>query len=484
MSLFVPSKQIVVPIAVFACLMLASCGSGGGGGSSDRVDFSGGGIVNNVPLSLCGPDDTPETGIQGDSAPMTGFNCGLTMLSWVPGAGAVAGSGHCAFVRVNGPAPYTGTVIKAYSLADPSNPVETDEEPSLGGSESIRAMTTDERAILVAGDGVYDVSDCEDLVLKGEIQWPSNNAQSGAYVAATNSHEIAISHDAKIVYSGLGFASVDLADLDDPASWTVTNWVCEMNAQSGYRFQTDPLLCDSAPQGDYPRQYSHSSDDNLEGTRWYGANQAAGSTNDEPATLRIVDVSVPGEIKILDELTEFPGHSMNWWRTADGREFVIGANEDLTNASDSCAPYPRPTSLGNALEAYIAEVTGDQLRHVGIVTVDINRPENCDAATESGVAALITETALYNKHGAAFVMIEYGGAGLRIWDLRDAENPKEVAYFNTGNGHVHSGLFHYDDQRGLVLAAGSGGLQVYVMQPQTIEALGLPQPTDPDYPYM
>ena len=52
-------------------------------------------------------------------------------------------------------------------------PVQTDEEPPVGGSESMRAQTVDGRAVLVSGRGVYDISNCEDLVKKGEIPWPS-----------------------------------------------------------------------------------------------------------------------------------------------------------------------------------------------------------------------------------------------------------------------------------------------------------------------
>ena len=80
-------------------------------------------------------------------------------------------------------------------------------------------------------------------------------------------------------------------------------------------------------------------------------------------------------------------------------------------------------------------------------------------------------------------MVEFGGAGLRVFDLRDSYHPKEVAYFNDGGGQVHSGVFHYDDARGIMLASGAQAAHVLVLQPQMIAALGLPYPTDPKYPY-
>jgi hypothetical protein len=231
------------------------------------------------------------------------------------------------------------------------------------------------------------------------------------------------------------------------------------------------------------RQYSHSSDDNLEGTVWYGANQQGSDSQMEPPTARMVDISDPSSIKILDTVHEFPGHSMSWWRTPDEREFIIGANEGLGGAADSCVQYPRPTSLGNSLDAYIVEVTGNKFGKPFPLTLDVNKPENCQAAKASNANAAITEHTIYNKNGAAFVMMEYGGAGLRVFDLRDGEHPREVAYYNDGKGHVHSGVFYYDDARGIMLASGSSAVHVLMLQPQMIEALGLPHPTDPEYPY-
>jgi hypothetical protein len=254
-----------------------------------------------------------------------------------------------------------------------------------------------------------------------------------------------------------------------------------MNKQSN--FPTDvPNACEGPTQQDVGRQYSHSSDDNLEGSVWYGANQEGSSSQMERATARMVDISDPNGIKILDTLANFPGHSMNWWRTPDGREFIIGANEGLTSA-DTCVKYPRPVSLGNALDAYIVEVTGKKFGKPFALTLDINKPENCQAAKASGSNASISETSVYNKGGAAFAMVEYGGAGLRVFDLRDGDHPKEVAYFNDGKGFTHSGLFYYDDARGLMITSGRTSMHVLMLQPQIIEALGLPKPTDPKYPY-
>lgn len=254
-----------------------------------------------------------------------------------------------------------------------------------------------------------------------------------------------------------------------------------MNKQSG--FPTDvPNACEGPSHQDIGRQYSHSSDDNVEGTVWFGANQEGSPTQMERSTARMVDISDRNSIKILDTVAGVPGHSLNWWRTPDRRDFIIGANETLARG-DSCMPYPRPVNLGNALEAYVVEVTGNKFGKPFPLTVDINRPEHCQVAKASGSNATITEHSVYNKNGAAFVMLEYGTAGLRIFDLRNGDKPIEAAYYNDGKGHVHSGVFHYDDTRGIVIASGRQSAHVLVLQPEALAALGLPAPTDPKYPY-
>jgi hypothetical protein len=455
-------------------------GSGGTAGVGGMGGTAGGGGIRGG-VQVCSADDNPETGTQGGVHSGT-VNCGLKLLADVPGGGSVQGSGHCAYRRTG--AITGGGTIQAWSLEDPLNPRMTDEVPTIGASESMRARTVDGRAILVSGGGVYDISNCEKLVLKGEIKWPSINYQNGLYVAALSGHEISISHDAKRVCSGVGFAVAHIDDLEKSDTWQVKQWTCELLVQDGHP-DYNQAACDGPMQDDLQvgRQYSHSCDDNLEGTVWYGAEQLDTTFSGMPIGARMVDISdSPNSIQLLDYVEGVPGHGMNWWRAPDGREFIIGTNEGFGGA-DSCMAYPRPTELGNDLDAYIVEVTGNEFGEPFHLSLGINQPENCQEAMNSGVRAGITEQSIYNENGAAFVMIEWGAAGLRVFDLRDGEKPVEIAYYNDGKGHVHSGVFHYDAESGIMLASGSQAMHVLMVQPETIEALGLPMPTNPGYPY-
>ena len=134
--------------------------------------------------------------------------------------------------------------------------------------------------------------------------------------------------------------------------------------------------------------------------------------------------------------------------------------------------------MTTAADAYVAEVTGDDLKHASRISLMINEPQNC---MQPGSKPALSEQSVYNQHGAAIVMMEWGGAGLRVFDVRNGYAPKEVAYFNRG-GHVHSGRFHYDDKRGIMLQPASSGMRVLELQPQVITGAGLPAPTDPLYP--
>ena len=66
--------------------------------------------------------------------------------------------------------------------------------------------------------------------------------------------------------------------------------------------------------------------------------------------------------------------------------------------------------------------------------------------------------------------------------IRDYEPADEEAWLRCRVlAFLHTA--YYDDARGIMLASGSQAMHVLMLQPQMIEALGLPKPTDPKYPY-
>ncbi len=438
----------------------------------------------NASPAACGELDTPETGIQGDIPRAdqdsgrvdAGYNCGISLLSEVPGGGAVQVAGHCAYVR-------TGGGINVIDLSDPANPTQVGDPlptfaPAHGSSsETLRAVVTDERAVMVSGSGVYDIRDCEKPVVKGQIQWPGVVPWP-----AGKSHDIRISDDGKKVYAGLFVVEADITNLDDPSTWTVQDRSCDVAAQY-HPLHAAPAaagvdLCDHG--WEFGPTVSHGPDDSGDGSRLYVGSQVAGSGLwPEEDVLRILDMTGPTP-RILDEIPG-PGHSIDWFRSADGREYVLHANEIVNAPASSCAPHPRPSSLGWAHEALITEVTGDTLKRTSLVELAINKPENCQAKLASQQNTGVAYHSVDDPNDATFAMVSMGDAALRVFDIRDPEAPKEAAYFNRG-AMQHAGVSHFDAARGLILAPGGSGLQVLEVQPQVLEALGLPYPTDPAYP--
>src|SRR6266853_161447 len=69
-------------------LLLWGCGGGGGGSSADQA------IPLTVPKASCGPNDHPETDLQGQvsaavrAAGFKGFNCNLQLVGQSKGDGA------------------------------------------------------------------------------------------------------------------------------------------------------------------------------------------------------------------------------------------------------------------------------------------------------------------------------------------------------------------------------------------------------------
>ena len=438
--------------------------------------------------AVCGDGDNPEPGIQGEvpRGATADYSCGLTLVSTLPVAGPVQASGHCLYVRTGGSLYGNGSVIRVFDMTDPVNPVQVgDPLPTYLQSETMRAVTTDDRAVLVQGGAVYDIRDCEHPVLKGHIEWNPNGARAPLKDAMPRSiaHDIRISPDATKVYASYSLVVADISNLEDSSTWTVEDQTCEISAQyhpvwsQSAVAANDNQVCEEVWRvGETPQisgQQSHAGpEENADGTRLYIGSQLPandGNPSERDATLRILDIT--GETPEIKAEIEGPGHSVDWFRTADGREWVLHANE-IAAGPTSCLQHPRPSSVGFAHEAYLTEVTGDTLKRASLVEMAISKPENCAAKVASGRGTSMAYHSVDDRNAARFAMIPFGDAGLRIIDIRDPYAPVEVAYFNHGSLD-HAGVSHYDADRGLIYAPVSGGVRVLQLQPQVRDRLGL-----------
>jgi hypothetical protein len=223
-------------------------------------------------------------------------------------------------------------------------------------------------------------------------------------------------------------------------------------------------------------QIAHSPDFNADNTRLYIGDQSGGLWT-PPAKVRIVDLT-QHPYKIIGEI-DGAGHGLDWFR-AGAREYVLHSNEGgstgIANqpvAGDTCKPYPRPASLGWAFEAWVSDVTEpEQAKNVSMLKIAINEPEFCDVRKAAGHDPWIAYHLIDNALDAHFAAVNFGNAGLRIFDIRQPTNPTEVAYFNHG-APVHAGVGYYDAARGLIYAAGNTGFWVLKVEPQVRKRLGV-----------
>lgn len=459
-----------------------------------------------------GPGDIREPGIQGDVpvGQTASYNCGIKMIGQLPVVGVVQGAGKCAYVRTGSNMEDNKSgEVHVIDVSNPAKPIEVGKIPVKMASETMRAIVTNERAVLVSGSSVYDISDCLHPVLLGEIKWPPLTIGNGPPSGGGGGpgllpHDLRLNHSGTKVYASLGLWEADITNLHDPSSWKVIDYRCDLapqvkgpwqethrqGQQAGINLCADMANSRGADGrvGVSRMQYaltwptlSHSLDVNGNGTRVYLGDQKIEGTRNlgEPPKIRIIDVT-KRPVQIVGQ-TDGPGHGLDWFR-AGGREYVLHSNEIGSSMGaeaqapgipgDTCRAYPRPSAVGWGFEAFVSDVTGDQAKNVSMLQIAINNPEYCEARKASGRDPTIAYHLIDNPSDAHFAALNFGSAGLRIYDIRDPQKPSEVAYYNHGP-LVHGGVGYYDSERGLIYAAGGTGFWVLKLGPQVRARLGL-----------
>ena len=384
--------------------------------------------------ALCGPGDRPEPGLQGQvpkavqgDESRKGFWCGMRQVGHNDVLNRGGNYGHawvgdCAYVT----SALTGeeeapSGIAVIDVADPANPrfVKLLTSPgSINAVETIHARGTTLTAASYDGNSldVYDASDCR------------NPRLLTTWTSPYNIHNITLSWDEKTLWVGSALptsesnqpmAHLYAVDLSDPAD---PELIAQLN------------MAEFAPDGANPSVLGvHRVDVSKDGTRLY-AGMISGTVLlpamkpffGAEADLAIIDISEiqarrSGDFRFIAQV-DGSWHGPRWFKR-DGKTFVVAGDEAITNTAPlSYCRGPYPT---------IADVTDETApKPVGAFELEINRMENCPASIDDGLLYSTHYTDVDDQENPRLGLFPMYNAGLRIADISDPANPKEVGYFN------------------------------------------------------
>jgi hypothetical protein len=420
-------------LMVLSLGLLAACGRGGSDSESAPPLVA----PAATPKALCGAGSNPETGMQGrvsraeheSGRAAQGYTCNTEMVGsyTVPNAvGTVGGfkveryvdaAGHdCAYYDTTLMYPTNLFDVQAgvnvLDMSDPANPVRTAQlltPAMLSPHESV--VVSQQGGVLAAVTGnaafypgvvdVYDISaDCRDPT----VHYSSSLGFIG--------HESGMAPDGKTFYSASpGTPTLTAVDISNPAL--------------------------PVPIGTWPIQ-SHGLSISDDGNRAYlGAGGGKG--------LVILDVSEvqsrqPNpQVREISSLTwptmTIPQNAIPF--TRDGKAYVLEIDEFSGNGSGQggatgVAPHGAVVGAGRIID--ISDETAPKV--VSDLRLEVHQPENRPAIKgDPGAQVPVQGYAghycnLPTRVDPDIVACSMIISGLRIFDIRDPLNPKEVAYFN------------------------------------------------------
>lgn len=402
-------------LAAVVVLLLPTAGTGAATGLDESSAAKSDGAV---PRAICGPGAVPESGVQGQvpiqdrrsGRSEVARSCNLALLGQYQGEGASwvsATYGHCAYLS----SAYPGTLlskkpgVRVVDVSDPNHPVLTTvlSSPAMAGGtwESLKVNAA--RGLLggvaggsVLGVGLFDVydikTDCAHPTLLSSLTEPRLRVPANGL-----GHEGDWSPDGRTYWStGLGLGAITAIDVADPASPRIV-WSGTSNVSNhGFSISAD-------------------------GNRLYLASLV-------PAGVDIFDVSsiqrrdaapalrLVGQYHQALDDGRFSQHSIPFAK--GGRPYLVSVDEAgqggarILDISDEAAPR-----VVRKLRLEIQLSENQSLR-------DADADGNGIFAYQNHYCSLdrtIDPTAL---------ACGYFQSGIRVFDIRDLANPREIAYFN------------------------------------------------------
>ena len=479
---------------------------------------------------LCGVDDLPEEGIQGDVSKADqdsrraekGYNCGLALVGHATldhggrpatGNANMAWAGNCAYVAGPGggiapqmytpPAPENGVaVVDVRNSAHPQHVATLHSPGAAAVSETLNAVTTPSgRSILVLGQygndvvvnppgkpmDVYDVTDCLHPKLMTTYYWPANI------------HNLTISKDGNYVFATIPLQAVDISGLWDNDPTTGVKYVGNIEkVMDGPPVATGPMadLDDNLPAAVRSQTHpTNSSHEAWPSPAWPAPDGKyylyVGGQTPQYEMFSIMDItdwltqrnpdgSSKGKPVMISQQSG-RGHSVRT-ATIGGKPYVLHSEESVFGTAYGCIPETANPFAGPA-QPWLTDISDPAHPHtVSQFGLQINDPKNCQEQLNSKANQSVHYHDVDDPSDTTFVMASMWNAGIRVFDVRDPAQPAEVAYFNPGDvdptattkldqawAHIR-----YIPKTGEIwFATASGGFWVARIEGQVRQYLGL-----------
>ena len=476
-------KPVRFALIAFSCVALSAFLTGGSSGEEE--DDS---APLTVPKATCGPEDHPETGLQGQvpaalrAAGFQGFNCNLQLVGQSRGEGANWQTtefrdedGHiCAYHGTASPTFSTATRthlgVPVIDVTKPDAPTPTGYLTTSSMLDPWESLKVNERRQLLAADNgqnggggpevdIYDVSgDCRFPQLLASVAVGKADGSTGLPHAVIG-HEGAWAPDGLTYYGGdLRFRytipgstatasgqyyAVDTTDPTHPS--LITAWTTNIAGTNVHGMS----IRDDGKRGYFV------SIGGLSGSPADLTNPAVPANNG----LLIYDMSeiqarVPNpQVRLISKLLWKDGSVSQHTIAANigGKPYVIFVDEGGSGGISSpaqeqaaCAAGFPPFPMARIID--ISDETKPKI--VSRLALEVHNPANC-AKVLPDLAGLSIFTygshycSVDNRHHATTLACGYFNSGIRVFDIRNPRRPKEIAYYNpAGETTVSSGSNH------------------------------------------
>jgi len=467
-------------VAALSCVALSSGAAFGRESDDDQGDDEGK-VPLTVTKAVCGPEDHPETALQGQvpaslrATGFQGFNCNLKLVGQSRGDGAnwqsaefkdrmghTCGYHGTAFTTAN----RTHLGVPTIDLTNADHPTPAGYLTSISMLDPWESLKVNAQRQLLAADNahngaggpevdIYDLSgDCREPQLLASVA--VGTGTDGGDIAPVIGHEGSWAPDGLTYYGGSPvqhlYYAVDTADPTAPKLITV--WLTPFQqGVAGYNGASHGLsISDDGNRGymvsiGFPASLASLTDPAVEPTNG----------------LLIYDLSdiqsrrANPQVKLISSVLWKDGSAAQHTIPVKirGKPYIIfvdeGGSGGITSATQlqaACAAGLTPFPLARIID--ISDETKPKV--VSRLGLEVHDPANCAKVLPDLVGlAIFTYGSHYcsvdNKDNATTLACGYFNSGIRVFDIRNPRHAKEVAYFNPagtttpspGSNHVTTG---------------------------------------------